>query len=434
MTTVVQWLLREQQLINKPRSPERPTYGEAEVLSEGQAAAVKIRNDGANQLGRLIRQAQKLRAEIAVLDGDIARLPEQPINGNHGQLLTAEEAQQRHTAVAAHVTKEADSGTLKHRLVPNPLRLTAQLVLVVDLPVFTLFSGDMLNVAWDQVAEGRSLLPAITAFIFGLLATVGVASILHLVGFELRGSKDHHGQPNVPKGRAGLVPKLLIAAAGSVSVGAAVVMGYRVIRESLAAEIGVVGALILGLFFAALVATLNLMVAITVFRDGSTQTDELRHLTRPLRRIRLQHLNFQRRKEQLIGQVDVLITEGRLVKQQTLLKLAGPIVGADQLRAIARSLHQACGWSVDLLPADSDSFGVFAPGIQVDTRVLDELLQQLEAMALPREPVLPDATEAGDGQPSNSTESTPPERAATGPNGQPPTQQGKTAVSSDIPS
>ncbi|WP_068015959.1 hypothetical protein [Nocardia mexicana] len=425
---IVRWLIQEQELIGNARSPERPTYGEAELLSQGIAAAKQIRNDGAARLGGLIQQAQQLRGEIALAEGDMARLSEQPVSGTHADLLTATEATNRHDTIATRVRKEADAGSLKHRLVPTWLRRAILCVPVVDLPILTLFSGDIFNVAWDQVAAGQSLLPAITSLIFDLLGTAVIALGLHTAGFDLRGAKDDQAEPQVPKGQAGVVHKVLIGSAAAISVGASVVMGYRVVRESLAAEVGMAGAVILGLFFACVVATLNLMVVITVFRDGSVQTDELRHLSKPLRRIRLQHLALQRQRDELIGQLDLLIVEGQQVKQQTILQLAEPVVGAEQLRAITRGLHQACGWGVDLLAADSDSFGVFAPGIDVDTRILDELLQQLEATAVPREAVLPDAAEAGEGPRANKPHPVPSSTERALANGQVPTTQDDSAA------
>ncbi|MGY1875671.1 hypothetical protein [Nocardia gipuzkoensis] len=393
-------LFREQMRIAKSRSADRLSYGEAEVTSEGVQAATKIRDEGVAQLGKLTQKAVQLRGNIALVEADMARLGSRPISGVHDELLTATEGEQRQSAVDAQVRKETGTGSLKHRRVPKVMRLAALLVPVIDLPVFTLFAGDMFNVAWDQVAEGRSLLPAITSVVFGLLATAGLALALHFVGFDLRGTKDAQGQPTVVKGRGGLVPRLLIASAAVISIGASVVMGFRVIRESLAAEVGVPGAVILGLFFACVVAVLNLVVAVTVFRDGSVLTDELSHLTRQLRPVRKQRQRLERKRDELANRIDLLIAKGQQLRTLTVLKMARPIAGADQLRAIARSLHQGCGWGVEFLPAQRDSFGLFAPATLVDTSVLDELVARVEGLAVRR-----DAAQAGDGQASGSTES-----------------------------
>ncbi|MFF0527795.1 hypothetical protein ACFYT3_05345 [Nocardia amikacinitolerans] len=379
--------------IDKSRSADRLSYLEAEVTSEGVQAATKIRDEGVVRLGKLTQRAVQLRGDITLAETDMGRLAIRPIMGAHDELLTATEGEQRQSAVDAQVRKEAGTGSLKHRRVPKAMRLAAILLPVIDLPVFTLFAGDMFNVAWDQVAEGRSLLPAITSVVFGLLATAGLALALHVVGFDLRGMKDAQGQPNVPKGRGGLLSRLLIVAAAVISIGASVVMGFRVIRESLAAEVGVSGAMILGLFFACVVAVLNLVVAMTVFRDGSVLTDELSHLTRQLRPVRKQRERLERRRDSLANRIDLLIAEGQQVRTLTVLKMARPIAGADQLRAIARSLHQGCGWGVEFLPAGRDSFGLFAPATLVDTSVLDELVARLEGLAVRR-----DAAGAGNGQ------------------------------------
>ncbi|MGK8508222.1 hypothetical protein ACRS5S_09205 [Nocardia asiatica] len=397
---IVWALVREQLRVNKSRSADRLSYGEAEVTSEGIQAATKIRDEAVAQLGKLTQQAVQLRGNICLVEADMARLATRPITGVHDELLTATEGEQRQSAVDAQVRKETGTGSLKHRRVPKAMRLAALLVPIVDLPVFTLFAGDMLNVAWDQVADGRSLLPAITALVFGLLATAGVALGLHMVGFDLRGTKDAQGQPTVPKGRGGLLPRLLIVAAGAISIGASVVMGFRVIRESLAAEVGVPGAVILGLFFACVVAVLNLVVAVAVFRDGSVLTDELSHLTRQLRPVRKQRQRLERKRDELVNRIDLLIAKGQQVRTLTVLKMARPIAGADQLRVIARSLHQGCGWGVEFLPVGRDSFGLFAPATLVDTSVLDELVARLEELAMRR-----DAAEAGDGRASASTDS-----------------------------
>lgn len=396
---IVWAMFREQLRIGKSRSADRVSYLEAEVTSEGIQAATTIRDEGVARLGTLIQRAVQLRGTIAVVEADMARLATRPITGVHDELLTATEGEHRQSAVDAQVRKETGTGSLKHRRVPKAMRLAALLVPVIDLPVFTLFAGDMFNVAWDQVAAGRSLLPAITAVVFGLLATAGLALALHFVGFDLRGTKDAQGQPTVPKGRNGLLPRLLIVAAAVISIGASVVMGFRVIRESLAAEVGVPGAVILGLFFGCVVAVLNLVVAVTVFRDGSVLTDELSHLARQLRPVRKQRQRLERKRDEFVNRIDLLIAEGQQARTLTVLKMARPIVGADQLRAIARSLHQGCGWGVEFLPAQRGSFGLFAPVTLVDTSVLDELVARLEGLAMRR-----DAAEAGDGQASGSTD------------------------------
>ncbi|MBF6298973.1 hypothetical protein IU459_15680 [Nocardia amamiensis] len=394
---IVWALFREQLRINKSRSADRVSYLEAEVASEGIQAATKIRDEAVANLGKLTQQAVQLRGTITLVEADMARLATRPIVGAHDELLTATEGEQRQSAVDAQIRKETGTGSLKHRRVPKAIRLAALLVPVVDLPVFTLFAGDMFNVAWDQVAEGRALLPAITSVVFGLLATAGLALALHVVGFDLRGTKDAQGQPNIPKGRPGMVSRLLIAGVASLGILTAVVMGFRVIRESLAAEVGVPGAVILGLFFACVVAVLNLVVAVTVFRDGSVLTDELSHLRRQLRPVRKQRQRLERKRDELANRIDLLIAKGQQVRTLTVLKMARPIAGADQLRAIARSLHQGCGWGVEFLPVGRDSFGLFAPATLVDTSVLDELVVRLEGLAVRR-----DAAEAGDGKTSGS--------------------------------
>ncbi|MGQ4615202.1 hypothetical protein [Nocardia sp. R7R-8] len=391
-------MFREQLRINKSRSADRVSYLEAEVTSEGIQAATTSRDEGVARLGTLIQRAVQLRGTIAVVEADMARLATRPITGAHDELLTATEGEQRQSAVDTQIRKDTVSGSLKHRRVPKAIRLAALLVPIVDLPVFTLFAGDMFNVAWDQVAEGRSLLPAITSIVFGLLATAGLALALHVVGFDLRGTKDAQGQPNLPKGRGGLVPRLLIVAAALIGIGASVVMGFRVIRESLAAEVGVPGAVILGLFFACVVAVLSLVVAVAVFRDGSVLTDELSHLSRQLRPIRKQRERLERKRDELANRIDLLIAKGQQVRTLTKLKMARPIAGADQLRATARSLHQGCGWGVEFLPAQRDSFGLFAPATLVDTSVLDELVARLEGLAVRR-----DVAEAGGSGPAGSS-------------------------------
>jgi len=174
-TSLVLALNEEQERIRVRRSPDAVTYLEAEVLSEGRAAAETIRDEGAARLGQLIQQGTKLRGEIRLAEGDSARLAEYPCDGIYAELLTTTEAEQRQQVVTTQITQEAKNDSLKHRLVPKWLRWLVLLVPVVDFPLLTLFSGDIFNVAWDQVASGSGLVGALSSVVFGLLGTVVIA-------------------------------------------------------------------------------------------------------------------------------------------------------------------------------------------------------------------------------------------------------------------
>ncbi|PBC38614.1 hypothetical protein CJ179_39180 [Rhodococcus sp. ACS1] len=377
-------LVSEQWRIGIKRSAIRLSNLEALVASKGLAAAEKIRDHGADQLGRLADTYAQLQAEIASLRAEEARLDDHPVSGVSGELLTATAAEARMATVAAAVTKEADEGSLKHRRVARWLKRLVPFATLLDLPVLLYFIGEVFNVDWggvgsgDRAALGQSIVPLLTSVVFAILGTAAVAIGLHFFGRDLRGYKDRQGHP--PRGKAGVVPRVYLGLSITVAIGASIVMAYRIVSDSLSAGNGITGAAILGVFFAIIVLTLNIVIFSVQYRDGSTHTDELDHHAMQLKPIRLKRHQLHQRIDQLTSQLDLLKVKAERVFATTLTKMGAPIKGADQLRLLARSYHQGCGAEAELVaPYGTSQHGLLLPLVTVDTSGLDSLLRQLQS-------------------------------------------------------
>ncbi|MBH0779390.1 hypothetical protein [Nocardia bovistercoris] len=382
MLAVVLALYREQKYrIKIRRSADRYSYLEAEVVSGGRAAAHRFRDRGVATIGKLVDQAGELWQEGVVIGDAIGRLPREPLTGVRGELLTAEEADVRIASVSSRIERETNEGSIQHRRVSNSAKLLVPLITVLDLPILTLFSGTIFNVAWDQISSGGSIVPATSAIVFGLLGTVAIAAGLHVVARDVRAYKDRQGHISLPKGQAGLLPKILLIGSSVVAVGAGLLMGLRIVSDGMAADSGPVVAITLGCFFGLVVVLLNLIVFTLIYRDGSVLTEEVDRLTFQLSAVRRRELRLEQRRDELVARMALLVVRGSKVYGLTVAKMARPIDGAHQAVAIARSLHQGVSWNVEFLPVESTSFGLFAPGLDIDMVPLDKVMAQLQALA-----------------------------------------------------
>ncbi|WP_405182544.1 hypothetical protein OG225_16765 [Nocardia sp. NBC_01377] len=376
-------LHREQERVGQRRPPDRHSWYEATVIGMGKAEADRIRDRGAVEINRLGDQAVTLHGEVSVIDGDIARLDQEPVRGVHRELLNAEEAEQRQTAIAATIAGATRAGSLKHHRVSRMMRWAVRLIPLIDWPVLTMFSADIFNLPWDAALEGGNIVRLLTSVTFGFLGTVVLAAALHKAGTELRQFKNDQGGVAWPSGRGALLTTLLLGGVLSISVGAAVLMGFRVLTEALAAETGLAGGIILGLFFSCVVATANSVVLLTVFRDGSLLTNEVEHLQRQLVPIRMRRLRLQQQRDELVVRIGECIGRAEQLHAETLARMALPIEISHRIVATSRSLHQGCGWSAELLRPDRGAFGLFAPLVTGDVATLDQSLERIAALRIP---------------------------------------------------
>ncbi|MFI6169055.1 hypothetical protein ACIBCN_19915 [Nocardia sp. NPDC051052] len=382
-------LVSEQWRIGTRRAANKYSNLEAMVVSRGVVGAENIRDKGAKKLTKTVEQFEGLRGELAILRAELVRLPAQPVTGDKGEVLTAQQAEARMALVQSIVTKETDEGSLKHRRVSRWLVRLTPFATVLDLPVFVYFCAEVFNVDWN--ALGQSAIQLTTSAAFAMLGTVAIAVGLHFIGRDLKGFKDHFGHISLPKGQARAVPLVNLSLAIAVAVGSGIVMAFRIISDSAAAgNSGLAGA-ILGTFFAVIVMTLNLVIWGVNYRDGSTQTDELDHHARQLMPVRRTEQRLQKEIDQAVARLQLLQSSGVRIYDATLAKMSGPIKAADQLILQARSYHQGCGINAELVPASGEPvYGLLLPPVTVDTSVLDNLLQQLQATEdAPRQDAIP---------------------------------------------
>lgn len=378
-------LAREQQRIGYTREPDSLSNMEAFVASKGMAAAEHARERGADELAELLDQAAALTGEQTVLRAELSRLDTTSVTGTNGEITTAKAARERMGTVSAAVTGERDEGSLKHRLVPRPLRAVAIAAAVVDFPVLLHFTTQVFNVdlagltAGDGTAWGGSLVPLLTSMVFALLGTLAVAVGLSFLGRELKGYKDAHGHLAMPDGGARVIPLLFGGLSVALAISTGLLMAYRIISESLAAGGGAMGAVMLGGFFAIVVITVNAVVFFVHYRDGSLQTDEIAQLAGVLGPIEERRVAMQRRIDAIGPELARIRLRAERVYGATLTKMGEPVKGADQLRLLARAYHQGCGADATIRTnGGSPHANLIAPNTTIDHAVLDEVMDKLD--------------------------------------------------------
>ncbi|WP_198654546.1 hypothetical protein [Nocardia aurea] len=374
----------EQERIGVPRDPATFSQMEGLVMSEAMLAAEEARDHGADRLGELVDHAAVLKGEMSTTRAELDRLEQQPIVGMNGDTILASRATERMATVSAKITEERDAGNLKHRRVPLWLHNFSTWAALLDFPVLLHFVTQVFNVdlaslsSGNGAAWGESLIPLITATVFALLGTAAVAIGLKFFGRDLKGYKDDHGGVAAPGGWARTIPLLFVSLASLLAIGAGIVMAYRVVSDSLAAGNGVTSAMILGVFFAVVVVTVNVVVFMTYFRDGSLQTDEIGHLATQLEPIQKIRVQLQERIDNLAVQLPPIELKAERVYAATLAKIGTPLKGADQLRLLARSYHQGCGAEATFTFSQGGSgSNLLAPQVTVNYAVLDQLMERL---------------------------------------------------------
>ncbi|WP_306359820.1 hypothetical protein [Nocardia sp. CC227C] len=380
-------LAGEQQRIGEPREPDTFSQMEALVMSKGMLAAEEARDQGADQLGHLLDAAAGIRGEMTTARAELDRLEDLPVTGFNGDVMPVREAAERMKTVSAKITTERDAGSLKHRRVPAWAHRFSTWAALLDFPVLLYFASQVFNVDMAGLASGdgtawsESLVPLITAIVFALLGTAAVAVGLKFFGRDLKGYKDEHGGVSLPDGPARLVPVLFLSLATMTTVGAGVVMAYRIVTDSMAAGGGITGAAVLGVFFALIVIVVNVVVFATKYRDGSLQTDEIGHLAMQLEPIEQQRMALQRQCDGLAAQLPPLKLKAERVLGATLAKMGAPIKGADRVRLLARSYHQGCGPEAVFANQDgSPNANLLRPFVGVDRSVLIGLMERLDEL------------------------------------------------------
>lgn len=382
--TMVLALVSEQWRIGAKRAASTFSNLEALVMSKGMAGAAKLRDQGAARLAEVVDQYQRIKADIAGLRVALTRLDQVPVCGADGEVLSVSSATRRMQTVAATVEQECDAGSLKHRRVPTRFHRLIIIASLLDFPVLLYFVTQVFNVdlaglsSGDGAAWGESLVPLITSIVFALLGTAAVAIGLKFFGRDVKGYKDADGHIMLPEGTAKIIPLIFIGLSAALAIGAGITMAYRIVSDSVASGNGITSAVILGVFFAVVVITVNVVVFSVYYRDGSLQTDEIGQLAVQLEPIERQRVELQRQIDALVPELDILRIKGEQVYATTIAKMGEAIKGADQVRLLARSYHQGCGPEAELVDQhDNPLRGLLLPNVTVDTSMLDALLKRM---------------------------------------------------------
>ncbi|MFD3425296.1 hypothetical protein [Nocardia fluminea] len=377
-------LVREQQRIGTERDADELSQMEALVTSKGMLAAEEAREHGAEELAALVEQAGGIRAEIFTLRGELGRIDKLPITGMDGEVVAVSFATDRMKTVSEKVTADRDGGSVRHRRVPAWVHRWATKAALLDFPVLLYFLMQVFNVdvagllTGDGAALAESIVPLITSVVFALLGTAAVAIGLKFLGRDLKAYKDSDAHLSLPEGKARAIPLLYLGLAGALAVGAGVVMAYRIATDALASGSGIVSGMVLGVFFAIIVITVNVVVVSAHYRDGSLQTDEIDHLAVQLAPVESQRIENDRRMDALAAQLPPLALRAGRIYTRTLAQMGTPIKGADQVRLLARSYHQGCSPEATIRnQTGSPQNNLIAPIVAIDHSVLAELLEQL---------------------------------------------------------
>ncbi|TLG09454.1 hypothetical protein FEK35_15115 [Nocardia cyriacigeorgica] len=377
-------LVREQQRIGAERDTDELSQMEALVTSKGILAAEEARERGADELAALVEQAASVRAEMSTIRGELSRIDQLPVTDMDGSVVSAAAAADRMKTVSTKITAERDTGSVKHRRVPAWVHRYATKAAYLDFPVLLYFLMQVFNVdvagllAGSTVTLAESVVPLITSIMFALLGTGAVAIGLKFLGRDLKAYKDADGHPKLPEGKARTIPLLYLGLAAAIAIGAGIVMAYRIATDAIASGSGLSSGIVLGVFFAIIVVTVNIVVVSAHYRDGSLQTDEIDHLTVQLAPVEQRRVDHERRLDNLAATLPPMALQAERIYARTLALMGTPLKGADQLRLLARSYHQGCGAEALIRPqSGSPQANLVAPAISVDRSVLDELLKQL---------------------------------------------------------
>ncbi len=260
--------------------------------------------DGAADRTKVKRRLHDVWTQLAECERDLQGLREERVQGMHGESFTAEQADDLAEDLQRQIRADVNRGYQKHTPAGKGQRLLARLAPFADFLVFLYFLAVILNVAWNDPSQSPVL--AVLAVVLAVLATAGVAWTLRSIASRYRQNKPDDGRfrwrQRTRQGGLQLDMLLLIATLAAVGL----MMAYRVFEEARATDLPVTPSLFVALFFALIAVALNYMIFLVEFADGSTVTDELRHLRRELEPIEVKAAAARRRRRELERILDTL--------------------------------------------------------------------------------------------------------------------------------
>lgn len=302
------------------------------------------RTEVAKTIEPTVAKIKGLHAEARFIEHQIASLQDRRYVGPHGETYSTAEANRRHAEWSARVEEEEQAGSRVHRRVSARMKKTLLVLLALDVVILTFLMSKFLNVdlrRFLQSADG--VLRAVTALLFAILGTVGVALAMKLFGKRHRAHRGAHGGWDFSKGGTKtLVAELLLCGLLALTLGAA--MAWRLVLDGPSDERFLTA--VMAALFALVISAVAYLSYQSEFADGSTVTEAIDVLAPQLHGANRTGSELRGRREIVMQQAARLV--GQLTRDSERLRdeAIRKVVESTQDKAIryARSIHQHCGY------------------------------------------------------------------------------------------
>jgi hypothetical protein len=239
--------------------------------------SIPVQRPGSPNLGLIAVKAadmyDKHRARADALREEAKGVPDTLVHSARGGAITVARAGAHAEEIHTLIEHEGANGSLRHRLVGRFTKWSLWLIVVlVDFPIMLWACSSVFNVDWADPIGVRLLFSLAAA----VLSTLAAATALHHFGRELR---EHKNERRGLTWRAlTLRPRLVLIAVTVLVVLVALLMYVRVYTEGVFSGLSTLATL-LALLVAFVMLISATLVFWTAFRDGSLETDDLRHYT-----------------------------------------------------------------------------------------------------------------------------------------------------------
>lgn len=218
-----------------------------------------------------------LRRLIADTHAQIRAIDTEEVRGYFGGTTTVAAAQQHAAELEARVRQESRDGDKRHKRVPNGYKALAVLPLATDFLIVGIFLASVFNVALSDPLSTPA--ESLTVLTISLIVTVGLAVTLRWIGTRRRGDKT--STTRIAPTRIGAVrawlPRLELILLSILLVLVACVMLVRVANDAATAGIALGAGWVVAVFLAVITASLNWIIFLAEYHDGSDETHELDH-------------------------------------------------------------------------------------------------------------------------------------------------------------
>ncbi|MBP5859436.1 hypothetical protein F6456_02205 [Streptomyces sp. LBUM 1484] len=272
-------LVGEARRIGRDRPADAWTHAEDSLRGAAERRAdAWVRTEAGRTVEPAVATIKGLHAEARFLGHQLASLHERRYVGPHGESYTTAEAHGRHADWAARVEDEERAGSRAHRRIPPRAKKLLLGLLALDVIVLTFLMAKFLNVDLRRaLLSADSVLRAVTALLFGILGTVGVALTMKLFGRRHRAYRAAHGGWDLAGGgssRGGvktLVSELLLCGLLALALGAA--MAWRLVLDGPSDQRLLTG--VMAALFALVIGAVAYLSYQSEFADGSTTTEAI---------------------------------------------------------------------------------------------------------------------------------------------------------------